>query len=241
MKFEKFKPCHVIVRAVDNRPIFTDIEDCSRYIFQVYATNIGKPSYNIFRKNVIYIADELLRGNETPWKIVINKTSPLVDILSFALAKDRAHFILSPNVEDGIPRYVHKINLAFAKYYNNRHQREGNLFNNPYRIIPLDTVSDLDNTMRYINVKTALDLYDSNWKNGIENWKKAFDFIEDYRYSSYQDLFGKRSSKLLASKDIVAKYLGGEIDKDKIKNIDFIEQYLNGELDHNKKIFLEKC
>ncbi len=240
MKFEKFKPCHVIIRAVDKRPIFTDIEDCSRYIFQVYATNIGKPSYNIFRKNVIYIADELLRGNETPWKIVINKISPLVDVLSFALVRDRAHFILSPNVEDGIPRYIHKVSLSFAKYYNNRHKREGVLFNKPYRIIPLDTVADLDNTMRYVNVKTALDVYNPDWKKGIENWKKAFDFVDQYRYSSYQDLFGNRNSKLLASKDIVSKYLGGEINKDKIKNIDFIEKYINGDLENSKKIFLER-
>ena len=241
MKFEKFKPCHVIIRSVDQRPIFTDAEDCARYLFQMYAVNIGKPSYNIFRKNIVYITDELLRGNDTPWKLVINKEKvPLVDILSFSLVNDHVHFILSPNVQDGIPRYVHKIKLGYAKYYNYRHKREGNLFNKPYRIIPLDTVADLDNTMRYINVKNALDIYKSDWKNGIENWKEAFDFIEKYRYSSYQDLFGERTSKIISSKPVLTKYLGGELNTDKVKNIDFIEQYINGEMDHNKKIFLEE-
>jgi len=237
MKFDKFKPCHIIVRAVEGKPVFVDELDCSRYLFQVWATNIGKPSYNIFRKNIIYIADQLLLGADIPWKVVINKTSPLVDILSFALAGDRAHFIVSPNVENGIAKYVHKINLSFAKYYNARYNREGILFNKPYKSIPLETVEDLDDAMRYVNVVKVLDVYSKEWRKGVDDWTDAYRFVERYRYSSYADIFSDRSSKMLASESILAKYLGGRIDNNKVKNIDFIEWYLKG--DYDKKIFLE--
>lgn len=240
MKFDIFKPCHVIVRAVDSRPIFSDEKDCSRYIIQIYATNIGKPSYNIFRKDVVFIANQLLEGDDNIAKIVVDEKDPLVDILSFALVGDHAHFILSPNIENGIAKYVHKINLSFAKYYNNRHQRQGILFNKPYSIIALDSVEDLDKTMRYINVKNALDIYNPHWQDGIENWKEAFDFIDSYKYSSYLDLFGNRNSKILAPEPILKKYFAGKLTKDKIDNVDFIKQYIDKNPDYNKEIFLEE-
>lgn len=240
MKFEKFKPCHVIIRSVEGRPIFSDVADRSRFIFQVYANNIGKPHVNIYRKNIIYIADKLLEGEDVPWKLITNPYPPMVDILSFGLADDHVHFILSPNIEKGVSKYVQKINVSFAKYYNMKYKREGILFNKPYKVIPLETVSELNDTLRYINVKNALDVYDSQWKNGVENWKEAFDFVAKYKYSSYLDLFGKRNSKILAPKPIIEKYVGQQINKNKVENVDFIEKYINGELKHNNKIFLEE-
>ncbi|MBU2545422.1 transposase [Patescibacteria group bacterium] len=240
MKFEKFKPCHVIIRAVEGRTIFSDIADCSRFVFQVYANNLGKPHVNIYRKNVIYIADKLLEGEDVSWKLVTNPHSPIVDILSFAIVGDHAHFILSPNVEKGIPKYIQKINVSFARYYNMKYKREGVLFNKPYKVAPLETVSELNDTLRYINVKNALDIYNFQWKSGIENWKEAFDFVSGYKYSSYPDLFGKRKSKILAPKPIIEKYVGQQINKNRVENVDFIEKYLNKEMEYNNKIFLEE-
>jgi len=240
MRFDKFTPCHIIIRAVEGRLIFSNEEDCSRFIFQMYTTNIGKPGFNIFRKNILYIADKILLGEDVPWKIVSDKGSPIVDILSFALVGDHVHLILSPNVENGIPRYIHKINVSFAKYYNMKYNREGVLFNKPYKIIPLETSSQLEATMRYVNVKSPLDVYNKNWKNGVENWKEAFEFVEKYQYSSYMDLFGDRSSKMLAAKPILEKYLGMEINKNKIDNIDFIENYISEKLDYYYPVFLEE-
>lgn len=240
ISFEKFIPCHVLVRTVDRRTIFSDEEDCSRFIFQIYATNIGKPAFNLHRRDMIDVANRLLNGKEISENLVTDKGTPLVDILSFSLAKDHAHFIFSPNVENGIPRYMHKLNLSFAKYFNMKYKREGALFNKPYKIIPLKTNLQLDAVMRYINVKNTLDVYSSNWQEGLENWQEAFGFLEKYKFSSYSDLFGKRSSKILASKPILDKYLGGEISKNKIENIDFIEDYLKEKMVSYYPLFLEE-
>lgn len=240
MRFDKFTPCHVIIRSVEGRSIFSSPEDCSRFVYQIYAVNIGKPAFNIYRKDIVYIADKLLSGEKIPWKIINSETYPIVDILSFVLVDNHAHFILSPNIEKGISKYIHKLSLSFAKYYNAKHDREGVLFNKPYKIVQLETSSQLDDVMRYINVKNSLDIYNSKWKDGVEDWKEAFDFISNYKYSSYPDLFGKRSSKILASESILAKYLGHELDKRKVENIDFIEKYFNKEMDYNHSIFLEE-
>ena len=181
--FERFIPCHILSRAVDKKTIFSDKEDCARFIFQMYALNIGKPGYNLYRRNMVEIADLLLDGKEISENLIIPKGASLVDILSFSLVKDHVHFILTPNIENGIPKYMHKLNLSFAKYFNSRHKREGILFNRPYKIIPLKTDLQLDKIMRYINIKNPLDVYDPGWQKGLDNWKEAFDFLGNYKFS----------------------------------------------------------
>ena len=134
---------------------------------------------------------------------------------------------------------MHKLNLSYAKYFNSRHKREGVLFNKPYKFIPLKTSLELDKIMRFINIKNPLDLYNPEWQKGLDNWKKAFDFLADYKFSSYPDLFGKRESKLLASQPILDKYLGAKTLRKKVENIDFIEDYLAQKLLDYKPLFLE--
>jgi REP element-mobilizing transposase RayT len=238
--FERFIPCHVLSRAIDKKIIFSDQEDCARFIFQMYAVNIGKPGYNLFRRNMIEIADLLLDGKEIEQNLITSKDAPLVDVLSFSLTKDHVHFILTSNIENGIPKYMHKLNLSYAKYFNSRHKREGVLFNKPYKITPLKTGLELDKIMRYINVKNPLDIYNPEWQKGLDNWKEAFDFLANYKFSSYPDLFGKRESKVLASRVMVDKYLGAKTLRKKIENIDFIEDYLADKMKDYKVLFLEK-
>jgi len=229
------------MRAVEKRPIFDNDNDCSRFIYQMYAGNLGRSAFNVYRKNLIYIADNLLRGEELPWKMVNDRREvPIADVLSFALVNDHAHFILSPNTEDGISKYIHKLKVSFSKYYNSAHDREGILFNRSFKRIPLETTSEIEAAIRYVNVKCPLDVYNSEWKNGVENWQEAFDFVSKYKYSSYSDLFDKRNSKLLAPRAILEKYIGGELNKNSVENIDFIENYLGNKLDHYYPVFLEK-
>src|SRR4030043_214770 len=170
--FEKFIPYHVLSRAVDNKPIFSDQEDCARFLFQIYANNVGRPGLNLYRKNM----------------------------------KDK---------------------------------REGILFNKPYKIIPLKSDDQLDTVIRYINVKNPLDFYNSDWHKGLDNWQEAFNFLDNYKFSSYPDLFGERSSKILAPEAILNKYLGEKSRRNKIENLDFIEDYLGQKLADYKALFLE--
>ncbi len=237
--FEKFIPYHVLSRAVDNKPIFSDQEDCARFLFQIYANNVGRPGLNLYRKNMKDISDSLLKGEEIPANSVILNSAPLVDILSFSLVGDHVHFILSPNTENGIAKYIHKLNLSFAKYFNMKYKREGILFNKPYKIIPLKSDDQLDTVIRYINVKNPLDFYNSDWHKGLDNWQEAFNFLDNYKFSSYPDLFGERSSKILAPEAILNKYLGEKSRRNKIENLDFIEDYLGQKLADYKALFLE--
>ena len=240
IKFEKFTPYHVLSRTVEKRKIFVNENDCLRFIFQMYVANIGKPAFNLYRRDVIKAGQAILAGEEPPKELIIVEHPSLVNFLSFALVIDHYHFELVPNVKNGIPKYMQKLNGGFAKYFNLKHNREGNLFDRPYKIIPIQTNFQLDAVLRYINVKNPLDVYQPGWREkSLRDWQKAFKFLENYQFSSFPDLFGKRNSKILAPGSVIEQYLGKEIRVNREEFTNFIKAYLQEKMVSFYHLFLE--
>ena len=63
---EKIRPYHILGKAVEGREIFDREEDRARFVFQMYAANIGKPVINLYRKDIFLISNALLKGEEIP-------------------------------------------------------------------------------------------------------------------------------------------------------------------------------
>ena len=241
ISFEKSVPYHLLIRAVEKREIFVTEEDCWRFIFQIYAANIGRPAPNLKRKDIIKAAQAILLGEEIPEKFIIIEHPPLVNIFSFVLVLTHNHFILIPNTPEGIPKYTQKLKTGFAMYYNLKHARHGNLFEKPYKIISIQTNFQLDAVLRYVNVKNVLDVCQPGWQEkGLKDDEEAFKFLNDYQFSSFPDLFGKRNSKILVPRSVLEKYLGKEITESKNEYLNFIKDYLQKNLKSLYPIFLEE-
>lgn len=238
--FDKSRPYHVLTKTVEGREIFVNGEDCHRFIFQMQAANIGRPKPNIHRQDIIKAAKSLLNGEEIPKNLIIIEHPPLVNCLSFVLVIDHFHFISVPNFEGGIAKLMQKLNGGFAKYFNLKHNRKGNLFQKPYKIVPIQTNFQLDAILRYVNAKNPLDVYQPGWrKTGLKDHQKAFEFLENYQFSSFPDLFGKRKSKILAPRETIERFLGKEITINKEEFINFIKGYLEKEKTLFSPLFLE--
>jgi len=180
---------------------------------------------NLYRNDVGKAANALLNGEKASKRLLVVEHKPLVNILSFALVINHNHFILSSNVKKGISIYMQKLNTSFAKYFNLKYQRQGNLFNKPFKVISIQGNSQLHAVIRYVNIKNPLDVYRQNWREGgIEKEEEVFCFLNNYQFSSFPDLFGERRAKFLAP-DSELKLLG--IKKDKEENIKIIKDYLN--------------
>jgi len=239
--FEKMVPYHIISRAVEGRKIFLEENDLYRCIFQMYAANVGKPASNIRRQDIKKAALAILNGEEIPKNLIITEHSSLVSRFSFSFVINHRHEILLPNIEGGISKYLQKVNNGFAKYYNLKHNRKANLFERPYKAVPVTTNSQLDALICYVNVKNPLDVYQPHWsEKGLKNLKEARLFLENYQFSSFPDLFGERNCKLLAPKSEIEKILGKEIIKNREVYLKFIEDYLNKKLIALSSLFLEE-
>ena len=222
----KNQPLHIISRAVEERKIFDKEDDCFRYIFQAYTANIGKPGRNLWRQDMIKVAQAILNGEEISSKFIIKEHPPLVHFLDFVLVITHSHFYLVPNIEDGVSILMKNLNNGFAKYFNLKHNRKGTLFSSHYRRVIVKNQFQSDAVSRYVSVINPLDVFQPGWREeGLKNWKEALKFLRNYQFSSFPDRIGERKSKILAPLEILEKYITiSPENKDIYK--EFVEDFL---------------
>lgn len=233
---EKIRPYHIVAKATDGKGIFESEEDSSRFIFQMYAANVGRPVINLYRKDIKKAAFSLLAGEKLPKGFIVQEHEPLVDIFSFALVKDHYHLGLVPSQKEGIPQFMQKLNLAFAKYFNMKHKRQGALFEGRFAGVPVTSPAQLNVILRYINIKKVLDVYDSGTKE-----KTPLDFLALYPYSSFPDLFGNRASQLVSQevRSTLRKMLGEDFFTKIEDHIDSSKNFMKEQGKQYKDLFLE--
>lgn len=239
---EKIRPYHIVARATDGKAIFESEEDSSRFIFQMYAANIGRPVINLYRKDVKKAAQALLAGEQLPKGFVVKEHDPLVDMFSFALAKDHYHLGLVPAQKEGIPKFMQKLNLAFAKYFNMKYKRQGALFEGRFAGVPIASPAQLNVILRYINIKEVLDMHESGWQGqGVQEKKTPLDFLAFYPYSSFPDLFHNRSSQLVSQevRSTLRKMFGEDFFAKIEDHIDSSKNFMKEQAKSYKSLFLE--
>ena len=197
---------HVLNRGVDKRKIFMDDQDRFRFIHDLYEFNdqdwVNSNSY-YFNKNPTLSLD--LRGREIGKK----KRKLLVDIHAFCIMPNHYHLLLSPRVQDGVSRFMRKMNMGYAKYFNQKYQRKGALFESRYKSVHVKDEPHFIHILYYIHLN-PLDLIAPEWRDRtIKNYEKTFEFLENYRWSSFHDYIGKKNFSSVTSRGFFTKYHGG--------------------------------
>lgn len=192
---------HVINRGVENRTIFLNDKDYLRFIRDLYEFNDENKSYNVgyfFNKTSTESIDP--RGQ-------YRKT--MVEILAFCLMPSHYHLLLKTLDRNGLYKFIHKLNTGYAKYFNQRHNHIGILFQGRYKLVPVVNESHFIHIPYYIHCN-PLDLIASDWREGrIKNPKKAMEFLNNYRWSSHLDYCGISNFPSITERGILLKVFGG--------------------------------
>lgn len=205
--FERGEAFHLVSRALEGARIFEEEKDRCRFIFQLQAANRGRPAPNAGRHDVKRAVARLLEGGELSSLFLQDRHKPFVHLLDFALVGNHYHLHLVSRKKDAIPHFIRRLNLGFAKYFNLRHERRGTLFAGRYKARAIKNRSHSDAVRRYLSVISPLDVYRPGWRSeGLEDPKRAFDFLLNYRFSSFLDNLGERESGILAPLETRKKY-----------------------------------
>jgi len=183
-KFQNEYYYHIYNRGVDKREIFCDGKDYLRFLRGLREFNQINTIESLYRN------DQLKRQEqkETEFlRLLSNRRNsvsspPLIQIISYCLNPNHYHLLLKQKQENGVIRFMHKVGLAYTKYFNNKYKRSGSLFQGKYKLRVIKTEGQLLYTSAYINGNSE-----------IHKIKKAI----SWQYSSYLDYLGKRPGTLV--------------------------------------------
>ncbi|MBI2627277.1 MAG: transposase [Parcubacteria group bacterium] len=193
---------HIINRGVDKRRIFTQEKDFLRFIHNMFEFNDERradtASY-FFNKSIDLETRSILHTDR----------ELLVDIHAFALMPNHYHLLLSSRIGKGIPRFMHKLNMGYTKYFNLKYKRTGTLFEGGYRAAHIKDESHFIHIPYYIHFN-PLDLYSPEWRERkLKDYRKAIKFLENYRWSSHLDYLGKKNFPSITSRDFLLDVFRG--------------------------------
>ena len=222
-KFSNDNYYHIYNRGTEKRQIFLDNSDYARFIHYLYEFNDEKFDHNISRKIEEGRASFIQRQREL-----------LVEIITFCLMPNHFHLILRQIKENGIIKFMQRLGTGYAMYFNKKNQRTGYLFQGTFKPILIENDNYLTYLSRYQHIN-PVELIEPNWKReGIKDWEKVNNFLENYRWSSYLDYIGVKNFPSLTNREIINSHFQAE---GSYKN--FINQWLNKDLETIKEIVLE--
>lgn len=199
---------HVYNRGVEKREIFLTKTDHERFLRLLFVANGNEP-----------FKFDRLKGKCLK---EINRGSPLVAIGAYALMPNHFHLLLKEITEGGIGAFMEKLTTAYSTYFNKSNDRVGSLFQGTYKAEHAESDEYLKYLLAYIHLN-PVKLIEPKWRvEGISDKKKAMDFLETYRYSSYLDFIGtQREESAILTRNVFPNYFSHSLEFE-----DFMEDWL---------------
>ncbi|OGG53579.1 hypothetical protein A3C20_00930 [Candidatus Kaiserbacteria bacterium RIFCSPHIGHO2_02_FULL_55_25] len=168
---------HVINRGVEKRDVFLEEGDFIRFIHDMYVFNDVRSAPN-------YIVKERQH---------VRQRKMLVHVHAYCLMKNHYHLLLSPNTENGISAFMQKLNMGYSKYFNDKYERSGVLWQGIFKKIHVTRDAHFMYIPYYIHLN-PLDFIHPEWRAGaIKNPGQALAFLREYRWSSHLDYLGVKN------------------------------------------------
>lgn len=134
-------------RGVDKREIISDRYDLDRFFKSIVEFNRIETIGSIYEHRFSELG---------------NPVSKLVNIVAYCINPNHYHFILEQVADKGIEKFMHRLGLGYAKYFNNKYKRVGTLYQGRFKSIHIDSNEYLLHLSAYINLNAQIHDYDKN-------------------------------------------------------------------------------
>jgi len=175
---------HVLNRGTDKRAIVMDNHDRTRFVRNLYEMNDTRPIDHVDR-----IPDV---GHRTRKRR--REREPFIQIHAWCLMNNHYHLLVSEIKENGMSKFLQKLNMGYSKYFNARHGRSGTLFQGKTKKILIEHDTHFLWILHYIHLN-PLDYFKQtgNWRTQcLIKPDRALEWLEKYRWSSYGDYLEKK-------------------------------------------------
>ncbi len=173
---------HIYNRGNSKQKIFLDDKDRERFLKLLYLCN---------SKQRIDFSNDIVKRKINAWDF--EKGKSVVNIGAWVLMPNHFHLYITPNTEALLPSgnaisdFLQRVLTAYSKYFNAKYNRTGSLFEGKFKSIHVEKDTQAKYLFSYIHLN-PIKLIDSKWKEeGIKDTKKALNFLDSYKWSSYED------------------------------------------------------
>lgn len=190
-----------------------DKQDHYRFIHDLFEFNNVNPSESVgrlFSKMSDLRSPTNLKKAKKPRKLI-------VDVLAFCLMPNHYHLVIEAENKEKLIRFMRKLNIGYAKYFNKKYKRTGALFEGRYKSVPIETHAHFVHLPYYVHLN-PLDMVVPEWRErkiDAKSYKKAVDFLQSYRWSSHLDYCGKKNFPSVTQREFLLKFFGGEVKYEK--------------------------
>ena len=214
---------HIYNRGVEKRQLFMDTKDYLRFIKCLCLFNDSKPILN---------AEYKFKNLDN----IAIKRDMLVDVLAFCLMPNHFHLLLRQREKNGITKFMRKLCVGYANYFNLKHDRVGSLFQGRFKSVLIQNDLQFAYIPYYIHLN-PLDLIMPDWReNGVNKLSQAINFLDSYKWSSHADYLGKPNFPLVSQRELLSEYFEGSVGYKKGFNA-FIKDF--NFTDSDASLFLE--
>ena len=196
---------HIYNRGVDKREVFCEEGDYLRFLNNVreFNNNSTYEQRTFIKNRIKHRNSEREEGKELSSEASELSSFPsslseflssfpkLVEIICYCLNPNHYHFILKQIAENGVSKFMHKLDTGYTNYFNIKYDRSGSLFQGPFKAKHIDTNEYLLWLSGYVNGNAE-----------IHKIAKA----ENYKWRSYQDYLGKRNGTLCNKEIILSQF-----------------------------------
>lgn len=181
---------HLIHRGIDGRKIFMDNQDRARFVHDLYEFNDTQPAQEYVRAvGSAPVAQVPHVGRTTS-----HMRERLVDIHGWKLMDNHTHLLVSERIENALTLFTKKLG-GYARYFNERHERRGPLFENGTKKILIKEEPHALYILHYIHLNGLDDFSGAKgWrerdKGTVKDVSAALEHLKRDRWSSYRDYCG---------------------------------------------------
>ncbi len=194
---------HIYNRGVDKRDVFTSPHEYRRFQYALALLNdcdtsqvshmLRKAEVNLLREH--YSEAKPLNNARGRKSLRIHRgdsREPLVAIGAYCLMPNHFHLYVTPLVENGISRFMQRLQTSYTMYFNEQHERSGALFQGTFKAQHVDRNAYARYLFSYIHLNPAK-LKDPKWKErGARDLRALRTYVREYPYSSLGEYLGDR-------------------------------------------------
>ena len=193
---------HIYNRGTDKRNIFSDEADQWRFIQSMQEFNALDPIGSIYEHCRTKNSPHAQFGSKASKSEKVNES--LVNIVAYCLNPNHYHFLLQQVSEKGIEKFMQRLGTGYTKYFNNKEERSGGLFEGKFQAIHIDSNEYLLHVSVYVNLNDRVHGFGS--KASKFSASKFSEAVPIKSKSSWDEYMGKANDPFCETSNVLGQF-----------------------------------